>query len=92
MDFHLSVLARDHCSVVWAYGQCDTSNAMRLRDRLAEVLAANSARMVLDLSGLALVDDLGIDALAAVGRMARQLGGSLIISGGPSRAQGPGWR
>lgn len=85
-DFHLSVLARDQCAIVWACGQCDVSNATRLREHLAGVLAVNSARMVLDLSGLAMLDGAAIDALAAVGQIARQLGGSLAITAGPNLA------
>jgi len=81
--FHLSVLARGQCAIVWASGRCDIGNATRLRDCLERVLTANSARLVLDLSGLSMPDGAAIDALAAVGRRALQLGGSLAIAGGP---------
>jgi len=83
MSFHLSRLARGHCAIVWASGQCSSDNAARLRDRLVELLAANSARLVVDLSALALLDGAGMDALAAVGEHAKRLGGSMVIVSGP---------
>jgi anti-anti-sigma regulatory factor len=83
MDVHLSVLARDHCAVVWACGRCDVGNAARLYDRLVDVLTANRTRVILDLSALTVLDGAAFDALAAVSRHARHLGGSLVIFSGP---------
>ncbi|HEY0936755.1 MAG TPA: STAS domain-containing protein, partial [Trebonia sp.] len=80
MDFELSVRARDQCVVVRIDGECDAGSTAALRESLLGVLAANPARVVLDLSGLDFLDCAGARVLVAVGRRATLLGGTLAVA------------
>ncbi|HVT70203.1 MAG TPA: anti-sigma factor antagonist [Trebonia sp.] len=80
MDFELSVSPVDGCVVVIIRGECDVTNAGRLREALLALLARRSARMVLDLSRVSFLDCAAARALVAASRRARLLGGSLAVA------------
>ena len=80
MDFELSVSVGDHCVVVAVTGECDMTSAADLRESLLGVLGRQSARLVLDLSGLQFLDCAGARSLVAASRRATLLGGALAVA------------
>lgn len=79
MNFEISVRRGDGCIVVAVRGECDILTAPLLRERLLE-LAGQSARMVVDLSGLEFLDCAGLRALLVGRRCVELLGGALVIT------------
>jgi len=63
----LSTCGPDRCVVVRICGECDASNATTLREFLLGLLTSESARMVLDLSGLDFLDCAGASTRELVG-------------------------
>ena len=61
-------------------GDCDLTTATQLRERLLDMLAWQSATMVLDLSGVDFLDCAGVRALLAASRRAELLGGMLVVA------------
>ncbi|HEX4093552.1 MAG TPA: STAS domain-containing protein [Trebonia sp.] len=80
MDFELSVCAAGRCVIAALGGECDTSDAARLRERLLGVVASHPSRIVVDLSRLGFLDCAGARVLARAGRRARLKGGSLVLA------------
>jgi anti-sigma B factor antagonist len=80
MVLELSDSGNCGCVLVVARGECDITNASLLREQLLGMLARESARMVVDLSGLEFLDCAGAGALVAVSRRAMLLGGTLAIA------------
>lgn len=78
-NLEISVRRGDGRIVVAVRGECDVLTAPLLRDRLLE-LAGQSARTVVDLSGLEFLDCAGLRALLVGRRLAELLGGALVIA------------
>lgn len=81
MDLELLERGLDGYVVVELRGELDLSNASGLRARLMEVLAGESASLILDLSGLAFMDSTGVSVLVAAERRAIELGGTISLAG-----------
>jgi anti-anti-sigma factor len=66
-------------------GRLDCRSAAEVRDTLHAVLAAGSGRLVVDLSGIELIDATGLGVLAGAHRRARLTGRDLVLRGAPTR-------
>ena len=66
-------------------GRLDGRSAGQVRDTVHAVLGAGSGRLVVDLSGLELLDATGLGVLAGAHRRARQCGRELVLRGAPTR-------
>ena len=66
-------------------GRLDCRSAGEVRETLHAVLDAGSGRLVVDLSGLELLDATGLGVLVGAHRRARLAGGDLVLRGAPAR-------
>ena len=66
-------------------GRLDARAAGEVRDTLHAVLDAGSGRLVVDLSGLELLDATGLGVLVGAHRRARLAGRDLVLRGAPAR-------
>ena len=66
-------------------GRLDGRSAGEVRDTLHAVLATGSGRLVVDLSGIELLDATGLGVLAGAHRRARLTGRDLVLRGAPTR-------
>lgn len=75
------VSERDGVTVLALHGPIDVGQALALRDLLAEHLSAAGDRVLLDLSGVRLIDSSGIGALVTAHRRADGLGARFGLAG-----------
>ena len=66
-------------------GRLDGRSAGEVRDTLHAVLAASSGPLVVDLSGIELIDATGLGVLVGAHRRARLTGRDLVLRGAPIR-------
>jgi len=66
-------------------GRLDGHSAGDVRDTLHAVLAAGSGRLIVDLSGIELLDATGLGVLAGAHRRARLTGRELVLRDAPIR-------
>jgi anti-sigma B factor antagonist len=66
-------------------GRLDGRSAGEVRDTLHAVLAAGSGRLVVDLSGIELLDATGLGVLVGAHRRAQLTGRDLVLRGAPTR-------
>jgi anti-sigma B factor antagonist len=66
-------------------GRLDARSAGEVRDTLHAVLKAGSGRLVVDLSGVELLDATGLGVLVGAHRRARLTGRDLVLRGAPAR-------
>jgi len=66
-------------------GRLDGRSAGEVRDTLHSVLGAGSGRMVVDLSGVELLDATGLGVLVGAHRRARLSGRDLVLRGASAR-------
>jgi anti-sigma B factor antagonist len=66
-------------------GRLDCRSAGQVRDTLHTVLAAGSGRMVVDLSGIELLDATGLGVLVGAHHRARRSGRDLVLRDAPAR-------
>ena len=66
-------------------GRLDGRSAGEVRDTLHAVLGAGSGRLVVDLTGVELLDATGLGVLAGAHRRARQSGRELVLRGASIR-------
>jgi anti-sigma B factor antagonist len=66
--------------IIHLEGALDVSNAMRLREVLGDQLDGPSARVLVDLSGVRLLDSSGIGILVTAHRRAATLGARLVLA------------
>jgi len=71
--------------LVVLHGRLDARGAGAARDTLHAALAAGSGRLVLDLSGVELLDATGLGVLAGAHRRAGLAGRELVLRGTPPR-------
>ncbi|HTX62458.1 MAG TPA: STAS domain-containing protein [Acidimicrobiales bacterium] len=77
-DFAFEVVDQDDVHVVALYGQLDLANADRVRDAL---LAVGGTRIVVDLSGLQVLDSSGIAALLGARSRITETGNGFELRG-----------
>ena len=66
-------------------GWLDSHSAAEVRDTLHAVLAAGSGRLIVDLSGIELLDATGLGVLVGAHRRARLTGRDMVLRGAPTR-------
>ena len=66
-------------------GRLDGHSAAEVRDTLHAVLAAGSGRLVVNLSGIELIDATGLGVLVGAHRRARLTGRDMVLRGAPTR-------
>ena len=66
--------------VVRLTGPVDVSGAMELRDLLGKQLDGPGAKVLVDLSGVTLVDSSGIGIFVTAHRRADQVGGAMVLA------------
>ncbi len=83
-----AVNRRDNVAVVTSIDQLDKRNAEPAKEFFKDLVAREGSRIVVDLSGLALVDSSGLAALVAALKAARAGGGDVRLCGlsGPVRS------
>jgi anti-sigma B factor antagonist len=62
-------------------GNLDATTCLEVRDRFEEAIATNPATVVLDLSGLRLIDSSGVGAVVSLFKRIRSAGGAFAITG-----------
>jgi anti-sigma B factor antagonist len=62
-------------------GNLDATTCLEVRDRFDEAIATNPATVVVDLSGLRLIDSSGVGAIVSLFKRVRASGGSFAITG-----------
>ena len=67
-------------SVVKVTGAVDVASSLELRDVLAGAVAVAGARVLLDLSGVSLIDSSGVGVLIGAHRQAEANGASLVLA------------
>jgi anti-sigma B factor antagonist len=80
MEFQQTV-APDGATVLRIIGEFDSITAPELRPAFDELAAAKPSRVVLDLSGLRLVDSSGIGAIVSLFKRVRAYGGLFEVTG-----------
>jgi anti-sigma B factor antagonist len=68
-------------TVISVAGEIDLYTAPRLQAELMTVLSADTARLIVDMSGVDFCDSTGINVLLAAHRQARERGGELQLAG-----------
>ena len=68
------------CTVLVGTGRLNMVRAPKLREVVAEVVAAGHHHLVLDMAGIEFVDSSGLGALVGCLKAARQAGGDLRIA------------
>jgi anti-sigma B factor antagonist len=87
-DLSIDIRATNRQAVVRLGGELDVYTAPRLRERLAELIAADRHRdIVIDLADLAFIDSTGIGVLVGALKRARQHGDEIEL-----RSPRPGTR
>ncbi|HEX9086412.1 MAG TPA: STAS domain-containing protein [Arthrobacter sp.] len=76
----LSYKVNDSYAVISAAGRLNMVSAPKLREMVAEVVAAGSPRIVINLAETAFMDSSGLGALIGCLKAARQAGGDLRIA------------
>jgi len=66
-------------------GRLDGHSAGDVRDTLHAVLSAGSGRLIVDLSGIELLDATGLGVLVGAHRRARLTGREMVLRGAPIR-------
>jgi anti-anti-sigma factor len=64
-------------------GPTDVSQALELRELLGQQIDGPAARVLLDLSGVTLVDSSGVGVLVAAHRRAAGAGAGFVLAGAP---------
>ena len=82
---HVTVQRTGVGDTVLLSGRLDGRSAGEVRDTLHAVLAAGSGRLVVDLSGIELLDATGLGVLAGAHRRARLTGRELVLRDAPIR-------
>jgi anti-sigma B factor antagonist len=82
---HVTVQRTGVGDTVVLSGKLDGRSAGEVRDTLHAVLAAGSGRLVVDLSGIELLDATGLGVLAGAHRRARLTGRELVLRDAPTR-------
>ena len=67
--------------VVTIRGEFDAKSAPLVRDRLDALVAAQRSKVLVDLSGLRLIDSTGVGALVSVFKRTRAYGGEFKVTG-----------
>jgi anti-anti-sigma factor len=70
----------DRVSVVAPRGRLDLASAPTLRERLRQLIASGTSRLVVDLGDVTFVDSSGLGAVIGGLKAARQAGGDLRIA------------
>lgn len=68
------------CRIVHLNGALDVSSAIHLREVLGQELTGPDARVLVDLSGVRLLDSSGIGILVTAHRRAASLGARLVLA------------
>jgi anti-anti-sigma factor len=76
-----AVEEREGVSVVRVEGPIDIASAIELRDLLGAQLAGPASRVLLDLSGVTLIDSSGVGVLVTAHRTADTIGARLALAG-----------
>jgi anti-sigma B factor antagonist len=79
MQLGLDTVERDGALVLTVSGELDLGSAPRLRDAAVSHLLAGHQRLVLDLSGVELLDSVGLGTVVAVFKRARSLGTAMSV-------------
>lgn len=68
-------------TVVSIVGEFDARTAPGVRDRLDQVVEAKPAHIVLDVTGLRLIDSTGVGGIVSLFKRARAYGGNFEVKG-----------
>lgn len=81
MDLSLTALPGQGCTVVEIAGVLDLGTLPELRTCLDQVMDEGASRIVLDLTGVRLVDSSALGALVSAAQQLRQRSGALCLAG-----------
>lgn len=79
MDLTLATSARDGLTVISVGGEIDVYTAPKLRDSIAELVAAGHHHLLVDLSGVQFLDSTGLGVLVGGLKKVRTFDGSLQL-------------
>ena len=74
---HLTIESRDGIQLVRVTGELDTFGAQAFRSRLSSMRSAE--QYIVDLGGLTFVDSAGLHALFSLGRVAKDVGATIVL-------------
>jgi anti-sigma B factor antagonist len=77
----LDVWSRAGWTVISVTGELDLSSAPRLRQAVVGAVGEGRAQLVLDLTGVDLVDSAGLGVVVGAQRRVRSWGGRLVVAG-----------
>lgn len=86
MDFDISLMRDDRCTVVRVQGDIDVVSRTRFEETLFEVVDTGEP-MVVDMREVTFCDSTGLNALVAANRRAREHGGHIALVALPPRVQ-----
>ena len=75
------ITVADHQVLVTLSGSIYVEDAVRLRERLLDLMANGCNTLIIDLKGADFIDSAGLGALVAIHKRARENGGSVIVQG-----------
>jgi anti-anti-sigma factor len=79
MHFHLSV--RDTASILRIEGELDAVSVFDIRPAIDRIAVGRLSRVFVDLSGLRLIDAMGVGAIISLFKAVRSYGGEIAILG-----------
>ncbi len=78
-EFEITVAEQSGVTVLHARGELDVASAPKLKTEIAELMAAGSRALVVDLSEVGFVDSSGLGVLIGAHNELQQLGGDIRV-------------
>jgi anti-sigma B factor antagonist len=86
MDFDVSLLRQDRCTVVRVRGEIDVVSRERFEETMTEVLDAGGP-MVIDMRQVTFCDSTGLNSIVSAHRRALELGTAIALVALPPRVR-----
>lgn len=81
MPNHFDVVQSGTTATVTIQGTLDINSASAVSERIDQLVATRPSQVVVDLSGLDLIDSSGVAALVKLYKMVRSVGGTYTVTG-----------